>query len=79
MIKQIKEAEGEWRVYDDKTMVDCKITKIDEYSIIPEDKKEDRFRVDFKGKTIASMLPSLKEARKKAAEIIKKPLKHNLS
>jgi len=71
MIKQIKEADGEWRVYDDKTMIDCKITKIEEYSIIPEDKKKDKFRVDFKGKTVVSMIPSFKEARKKAAEVIR--------
>jgi hypothetical protein len=71
MIKQIKEADGEWRVYDNKTMIDCKITKIEEYSIVPENEKKDKFRVDFKGKTVASMIPSFKEARKKAAEIIK--------
>lgn len=72
MIKQIKENEGEWTIYDDETMVTATIVKIGEYSIIPEDEKKEKFRVDFDGKTVNSMIGSFNRAKEKAIEIIEK-------
>ena len=70
-IKQIKENDGEWTIYDSETMVTATIIKIEEYSIIPEDEKKDKYRVDFKGKTIESMIKSFENAKKKAVEVVK--------
>ena len=72
MIKQIKENEGKWTIYDDKTMITATIIKINEYSIIPEDEKKDRFRVDFNGKTIETMIDNFEKAKIKASNLVKK-------
>ncbi len=71
MIKQIKENEGEWTIYDDETMVTATIIKINEYSIIPEDEKKDKFRVDFNGETIETMINNFEKAKIKASNLVK--------
>jgi hypothetical protein len=71
MIKQTKENEGEWTIYDDETMVTATIVKIEEYSIIPEDEKKEKFRVDFEGNTIDTMLDNFSSAKEKAISAVK--------
>jgi hypothetical protein len=71
MIKKTKENEGEWTIYDDETMVTATIVKIEEYSIIPEDEKKEKFRVDFEGKTIDTMLDNFSSAKEKAISAVK--------
>ncbi|MFW6027102.1 MAG: hypothetical protein ACOCRX_12270 [Candidatus Woesearchaeota archaeon] len=71
MIKQIKENEGKWTIYDDETMVTATIVKIEEYSIIPEDEKKEKFRVDFEGETIDTMLDDFNSAKNKAVSAVK--------
>lgn len=63
--------EGEWTIYDDETMVTATIVKIEEYSIIPEDEKKEKFRVDFEGKTIDTMLDNFSSAKEKAISAVK--------
>lgn len=71
MIKQIKENDGEWTIYDDESMVTATIIKIDEYSIIPEDEKKDKFRVDFNGETKGTMIDNFEKAKIKAIDLVK--------
>jgi len=71
MIKQTKENEGEWTIYDDETMVTATIVRIEEYSIIPEDEKKEKFRVDFEGETIDTMLDNFSSAKEKAISAVK--------
>lgn len=71
MIKTLKEEDGSWTVYDDETMIAASIIKIKEYSIIPEDEKQKKYRVDFKSKTIKSFITDFDMAVSIAAKAIK--------
>lgn len=72
MIKTLKEDDGSITVYDDDTMISASIFEIREYSIIPEDEKKKKYRVDFHGRTIKSYILNLDEAVSVAADAIRK-------
>jgi hypothetical protein len=71
MIKTLKEDDGTWTVYDDDTMISATISIISEYSIIPEDEKETKYRVDISGKTVKTYIKNFSDAVSAAAEAIR--------
>lgn len=70
MIKKIQEDSGDWTVYDDESMISATIEVIKEYSIIPEDKNEDKYKVRF-GNEIISYNRNFNKAVFAAIEAIK--------
>jgi len=71
MIKTLKEDNGDWTVYDDESMIAATISIINEYSIIPEDEKTRKYRVDMSGKTVRTYIKNFNDAVSAAAEAIR--------
>ena len=68
MLKEIKNCEGSYTIYNTKTYETVDIEKIHEYSLTGRSKV--RYRVDYKGRTVYSLIP-LTEAKQKARKLIK--------
>ncbi len=69
MIKEVKNCEGSYTIFDTKTYRTVDIERIHEYSLTGKSKV--RYRVDMGGRTQYSLLP-LTEAKKKARQLLKK-------
>jgi hypothetical protein len=69
MIKLIKECEGSWCIWNTKNNKCADIVKINEHNAYVKSKS--RYRVDFKGSTISSMIDNFQTARGIATKAVK--------
>ena len=67
-IKTIKESDFEWTVWNRTNGETASIIKISEYSLLPTKTK---YRVDFNGRTIASMIENFQTAKSVAYKAVK--------
>lgn len=58
----VNNEDNTWSVYNSQTMVSATIIKIQEFGFLAKDTPT-RYRVDFKGKTIASMIGNFQTAK----------------
>lgn len=70
MIKMQKEFDGQWIVWDTTTQKTATIIRIDDYFM--GKKLPSRYRVDYIGKTVATMLDKFSEAKTIASRQVRK-------
>lgn len=69
MIKLVKVNEGNWYVWNTKNNKCADIIKIYEHNALVKSKS--RYRVDFNGSTVSSMIDNFQTAKSKATNLVK--------
>lgn len=69
MIKMQKESDGRWIVWDTKTLREATIVRIDDYFM--GRKMKSRYRVDYKGVTVETMIDVFHKAKTAASKRVR--------